>query len=43
MSEIKNFYKEYKDMFEEYLEDIIGNLKIKMKNINNYKNNIMSY
>ena len=27
MSEIKNFYKEYEDMFEEYLEDTIGNLK----------------
>lgn len=29
MSEIKSFYKEYEDMFEEYLEDIIGNLKNK--------------
>ena len=29
MSEIKNFYKEYEDVFEEYLEDIIGNLKNK--------------
>lgn len=29
MSEIKNFYEEYEDMFEEYLEDIIGNLKNK--------------
>ena len=27
MSEIKNFYKEYKDMFEEYLEDIKGVLR----------------
>ena len=29
MSEIKNFYKEYEDMFEEYLENTIGNLKYK--------------
>lgn len=29
MSEIKSFYKEYEDMFEEYLEDIVGNLKNK--------------
>ena len=29
MSEFKSFYKEYEDMFEEYLEDIIGNLKNK--------------
>ena len=29
MSEIKGFYKEYEDMFEEYLEDTIGNLKNK--------------
>lgn len=29
MSEIRSFYIEYEDMFEEYLEDIIGNLKNK--------------
>ncbi len=29
MCEIKSFYKEYEDMFEEYLEDIIENLKNK--------------
>ena len=29
MKEFKNFYEEYEDMFEEYLEDVIGNLKNK--------------
>lgn len=28
MIEIKGFYKEYEDMFEEYLEATIGNKKI---------------
>ena len=37
MSEIKSFYKEYEDMFEEYLEDIIGNLKNKNEK---YKQNL---
>ena len=27
MLEIKSFYKEYEDMFEEYLEDIKGVLR----------------
>lgn len=27
MSKIKSFYKEYEDIVEEYLEDIIGNMK----------------
>lgn len=29
MCEFKNFYKEYEDMFDEYLEKIFGNLKNK--------------
>ena len=29
MSGFKSFYKEYEDMFEEYLENTIGNLKNK--------------
>ena len=53
MSEIKSFYKEYEDMFEEYLEDIIGNLKNKNlnwvlegqnegRNLNNYECKMLS-
>ena len=45
MSEIKSFYKEYEDMFEEYLEDIIGNLKYKnekYKNLYKEYNNLLS-
>ena len=45
MSEIKNFYEEYEDMFEEYLEDIIGNLKNKnekYKNLYQEYNNLLS-
>ena len=42
MSEIKGFYKEYENMFEEYLEDTIGNLKNKNEKNHRFGNSVIN-